>query len=306
MKLDQPWWLLILVPLLFAFVRTRPPAVPFARALTLGLQASLRRRLSSWSVWLRPVAAIALVLALCGPRIGRATYSEVVKGIDIQLLLDVSGSMQLRDLGANRTRLDVVRGVLEEFVKGREGDRVGLLTFALYPRVACPLTRDLAAVQEALRDVRPVLGNSLEDRTAIGVAIAAAAQRLSRSDATSKVVVMLTDGEQIVHDVGLDDAADYAALRGVRLYTIAAGRAQSPWTKKLESIARATGGQAYFARDATALTRIYQEIGALETSTAEERIHTSFADAHFGFVLAAMLLLMGDVVLRRFATKAAP
>lgn len=306
MKFDQPAWLLTLVPLLFAFVRTRSAAVPFARALALGLPGSSRRRLFSWSTWLRPAAVLALALALCGPRIGRATYSEVTKGIDIQLLLDVSGSMQLRDLGSNRTRLDVVRGVLEDFVKGREGDRIGLLTFALYPRVACPLTRDHEAVLESLRDVRPVLGNSQEDRTAIGVAIAAAAQRLTRSDATSKVVVMLTDGEQIVHDVGLDDAADYAAFHGVRLYTIAAGRALGPWTKKLESIARATGGQAYFARDGNALARIYQEIGTLEASTAEERIHTSFADAHLGFVLAAMLLLLGDAVLRRFATRAAP
>lgn len=306
MRFDEPLWLVLLVPLAFAWRRAKLAAIAFPRVLASKLDSTPRVRGDRIAAWLLPAAAALLIVAAAAPRIGRAARSESASGVDIQLLLDVSGSMQLRDLGANRTRLDVVRGVLDDFITLRTGDRLGLMTFALYPRSVCPLTRDHAAVRASLADVRPVLGNSPEDRTAIGVAIAAATRRLAASPAKSKVLVMLTDGEQIVHDVSLDDAADYAAANDVRLYAVAAGRAQGPWTKKLEAIASATGGRAFFARDGAALGRVYGEIDSLERSDSEAESIVVHADVHSVFQLFALLALAVHVVLRGILARSAP
>lgn len=306
MRFDEPLWLLLLAPFFWSWRRASPIAIPFPQVLAARLAATPRLRCERFAGLLGRLAAILAIVALAGPQFGREVKTESSSGIDVQLLLDVSGSMQLRDLGGNRTRLDVVRDVLDDFVAGRPGDRLGLMTFALYPRVACPLTRDHAALREALEKVKPVLGNSPEDRTAIGVAIAAASLRLSESPAKSKVLVMLTDGEQIVHEVGLDDAADFAKAHGVRLYAVAAGRAQGPWTRKLEAMALHTGGRAFFARDGSALERVYREIDALERSETEVERIVLHADVHAGFQLAALLALVLLAGLRAFVTRGTP
>jgi Ca-activated chloride channel homolog len=306
MKFADPWWLLLLLPVALVCWRNRRPALFFPSRIATTVAPSPRRRAARWVASLRPLALGAIVVALAEPRVGRATYSEVQSGIDIQLVLDTSSSMQFRDLGVNRTRLELVREVLESFVAKRPADRIGLVTFALYPRVVSPLTRDQAALRANIDALQPVLGNSPEDRTAIGVAIAAASRGLAESGARTKVMVLLTDGEQIVHDVSLRDATDYLAAKGIRLYAVAAGRALGSWSKQLESIARTTGGRSFFARDAAGLQATYREIDQLERSTEQEQRTTLFGPGQQYALAAALAFLCCELLARAFLTREAP
>ncbi len=306
MKFSTPYFALVLVPLAWLWVKSRARAVPFSFAVGGAIRASLRRRLLPFSRALMPLSLVFLVVASMGPRFGRATRVDVERGIDIELVLDCSSSMLLRDFGAELSRIDVVRPVVRKFVESRPLDRIGLLSFALYPRVACPVTRDHGALLERLDELHAVRPNSEEDSTAIGVALAAAAQQLASSDASSKVIVLLTDGEERVNDVTPASGAEYLATKGIRLYTIAAGRGASGSAEGLDAIAMKTGGKGYVAYDQSSLSQVYRSIDALEKTDAREQRVTSYADAQGAFLLVAVLLVLCDALLRASFPGGAP
>jgi Ca-activated chloride channel family protein len=224
-------------------------------------------------------------------------------GIDILLCLDASSSMTARDLDAARTRLDVARDAAVRFVSGRPRDRVGLLRFARYPDVVCPLTLDHAALLTFLADVRLVASDGPEDATGIGAAVARAAQLFDMGSAASRVLVLLTDGEETVATTEAPDeiatlhAAQLCERLGVRVYTIAAGvgRAQPGGTRtpldtaQVEALAQRTGGRFFAASDAASLADIYAEIDALERAPLDEPRFR--VEERFGALLAAGALL---------------
>jgi len=270
---------------------------------------SLRQRLL-WVPNLLQLLALALiVVSLSRPLLGSVTSDMVSEGVDIVLTVDRSSSMRFDDLEKGKNRLEVVKEVVGDFAERRMTDRAGaadncaLLTFAHYPRLLCPFTLDVSALNGFLEDVGLVEHRD-EDGTAIGVALAKAVAVLRESDAKSKVCVLLTDGENNVHDITPGDAAELAAEEGIRVYTIYAARyvyryhSFKGWvptregldTSELQRIAELTGGRFYHARDRDSLEDIYAEIESLErTERRELRFEETF-DLYLWFLMPAILL----------------
>jgi Ca-activated chloride channel family protein len=235
---------------------------------------------------------------------------QEAEGIDILLCLDVSSSMASNDLDPKRTRLDVAKAAAARFVEGRPDDRIGLIAFARYPDLRCPPTRDHRALAQLIGAVALVPNDGPEDATGIGTAVARAAQALGGSDAKSRVVILLTDGEENVAtpqtpgEIAPLHAAQLCGEIGVRAYVIAAGlgtRAPSgEWleldTAAVERLAARTGGRFFAARDASAVENVYNEIDALErVPFAEPRFR--FEERFGAFLAAALALLLGGRLL---------
>ncbi|HLQ38818.1 MAG TPA: VWA domain-containing protein [Planctomycetota bacterium] len=308
LTLLDPWLLLLalLVPLVFAFRCWRTgPAVRFAPAeFTAGLPHTWRLRLLAIPPALQYLALLLLVLALARP-VHRAPLPPLAAGIDILLCLDTSSSMTSRDLDPQRPRLEVAKAAAAQFIAGRPTDRIGLLTFARYPDVRCPLTLDHRALAELLAEVQVVAGDSPEDATGIGTAVARAAAVLRASTARSKVVILLTDGEENVATAQTPDeiaplhSSQLCLQLGVRVYTIAAGRGNpgpaGVWqpldTGQVQRLAERTGGRFYASHDGNALASVYAEIGRLETVEFAEP--TWLLEERFvPFVLVAIALVL--------------
>lgn len=306
---DPVWLLLLLLPVLLLFLEWRRGALAWIAHPTL---RSFSDTAATGRVWLRralpglKAAGLALlVFALARPISGRTRLPREGEGLDIALLVDVSGSMRSDDMARGLTRIEVVKQVLKRFVEGRQGDRMGIIAFARYPVTVCPFTLDVKTVSAFVDRLEPVSLQG-EDGTAIGVALAQAARRLKKSTAKSRIVVLLTDGANNVDDITPEEASDLAAGLGIRVYTIMAGREEEvdvPWavaearseSKPLIEIARATGGRFYKAEDAATLGEIYQAIGELErsklTGNEEERFQDLFR--HFAGAGLGLLLLAG-------------
>lgn len=252
---------------------------------------------------LEATALLCVVVALARP-VHRELMPLESEGIDILLCLDTSSSMTANDLDRTRTRLLVARDAAVEFIAGRPSDRIGLLTFARYADVRCPPTLDHAALTKILTDLRTVASDGPEDATGIGAAVARAAQVLANGASKSKVVILLTDGEENVAmpgakgEIAPAHAAQLAERLGVRVYAIVAGggSASSPTPTKLdtgpvERLATRTGGALLEAKDAGAVRAVYAKIDALERSSfVEARFVTT--DAFLPFLLAALSLLL--------------
>jgi Ca-activated chloride channel family protein len=281
----------------------RVPALP--RALPRPFASRL-----AWLPTVLQVAALALVaVCLARPLRANALTTTIREGIDIVLAVDRSSSMKYTDLEQQKNRLAVVKEVVADFAarrmgaSGGGGDNVALVTFAQFPQLVCPFTLDADALRGFLLGVEMVQ-HEAEDGTAIGRGLAKAVALLEKSDAKSRVVVLLTDGENNVDDIQPADAADLAAELGVRVYTVLAGRYafqedifgrvyptdRELDSTELEAIASKTGGQFFRARDREALERVYAEIDALERTERREERYTETYDLYYEILAAALAL----------------
>jgi Ca-activated chloride channel family protein len=243
--------------------------------------------------------------------------------VDIELVVDISGSMRALDFeiqGERVDRLAVAKDVLNEFVEGRIGDRIGLIVFSRLPYTQCPLTLDYGAVLSLLE--RAQIG-MIEDGTAIGSAIGSAVMRLRDSDAKSRIVILLTDGRNNAGKVSPDTAANLAKELGIKIYTVGVGkRGPVPYPatdvfgrtvltrallpiddESLTRIAQTTGGRYWRATDTDALRQIYAEIDKLEKTEATVEKYAEYHELFAYFVLPGFGLLVVGSVLRntRFA-----
>jgi Ca-activated chloride channel family protein len=295
-------WFLALAPaawLVLAWRWRRPrAALPTASVTMLGgLPQSLRAR----AVWL-PSALVALGATALAVAMARPVRRELLplreQGVDILLLLDVSSSMGINDMvedGSVR-RVEAARQQALDFARGRRNDRVGLMIYARYAELRCPLTLDERALAAFLQPVDIVQPGSEEDATAIGVALAQAVRFLEESKAPSKVVVLLTDGENNVDEITPQEAGKLAADAGIRVHTIGlghgalvadlfGGRRLLPVDfGAIEEVARLTGGRFFRALDAESLRQVYAEIDRMEKVELEDPRYRT-ADG-FGWLLA--------------------
>ncbi len=309
MILGDPLFLLLLAPLLGLLAlaaRRRRPALDGGSAHVLGALPSSWRTRTAWLPGaLAILAALLLIVALARPLRGREESRVLTEGIDIMLVVDTSSSMLIHGLSQARTSLDDVKAVVGDFVQGRDGDRVGLVTFANYPRTECPLTLDMAGLRQRVDAVQCVRMNSQEDGTAIGVALGQAARKLRDSDAKSRVVVLLTDGNENRYTVDPLQAAALCKDFGIKVYTVAAGPDRSSFalppvdTSLLESIASTTGGRFYRVRDADVLRKVYGEIDQLERTQREDVRYTDYDDLYAWLLVPAAALLLLELLLRR-------
>jgi Ca-activated chloride channel homolog len=279
------------------------------------LTARLPRRTgAAWRLHLpfyaRLVALALAVVALARPQLGYAWEEATTEGIDIQLVLDVSGSMAARDFRPDR--LGVAKRVLREFVAGRPGDRIGLTVFSGAAVTRAPLTFDRRMLDELIAGVATPLA---PDGTAIGVALASAASRLKESVAKARVIVLVTDGANNAGEIDPDSAAALCEGLGLRVYTVGVGRAgtalvpvriRDPLTGRemtrevemevevdealLERIAARTGGRFYRATDDDALARVFAEIDRLERTPLAVKRYVRYREGFQPFAWGALLL----------------
>ncbi len=309
-SLGDPWFL-ALAPLFMLFfllrlrrrghVAGRVPVLPSGRIL------SLRQRISWVPNALNGSALFLVVFALARPLEGDVETSTETEGVDIALVLDRSSSMEADDLEAGRTRLDVVKDVVADFAERRmtdhEGasDNIALFSFARYPQQLCPFTLDVEAVKGFLGEVELVTHRE-EDGTGIGIALAKAVAVLRESEAKSRVVVILTDGENNLPQIPPGEAGDMAAEEGIRVYTVFAGRyVYDPFgrrmrseqlidTTELKRIAQLTDGKFFRARDKEGLEAAYAEIEALEKTPLEAKRFVEHYDLYFNFLILAFIM----------------
>jgi len=309
------------IPLLLWLRRRRGmPALRFAPAPLLepGLPHSWRQRLVPLPRALQVLALLLAVLALARP-VRRDRLPIHTEGIDIFLCLDVSSSMAARDMDPERSRLDLARETAAQFVTARPDDRIGLILFARYPDVLCPLTLDHGAVGRLLAGLQHVEPDGPEDATGIGTAVARAAQVLRASRARSRIVILLTVGEknaataETPEEIGPLVAARLCEETGVRVYTIVAGIGRRDPAGKLvpldtaavRRVATRTGGAFYEARDAGALAAVYEAIDRLERVQLPQprwRIEERFLP----FLAAAVALLVAGRLLEGTLLRVLP
>ncbi|MFP4623485.1 MAG: VWA domain-containing protein [Gemmatimonadota bacterium] len=310
----RPWalLLLLLLPVWHLYRRRTRPSLLFSRAAAVARLSSPATRWIALSPdWLRTLAVAALIVAVAGPRTGVSTTEVEAEGIAIALVVDISTSMLAEDFHP-QNRLAVAKGEVAEFVRGREYDRIGLVAFAGEALTQVPLTIDYAVLFRALEQLQTGL---LEDGTAIGTAIATAANRLRRAPGESRVLILMTDGENNRGEIDPITAARAAAAYDIRIYTIGVGSegvAPIPIARGmfggyqyanlpvhideelLQEIAQITDGQYFRATNEAALDSIYQRIDALERTPVQVRTYTDYTPRHLPFVLLGALLLLGE------------
>ena len=321
MRLLDPWMLalLALAPLIVhgwgarGGASLRYPLVAAVRAAGPGRRARWRWVPPS----LRLLAFALVVVAVARPQIGNSETEVRGEGIDIMLAVDVSSSMLAEDFtvdGRRASRLDAVKAEVRRFLRGRGGDRVGLVLFAARPYLQCPLTLDHGWLLQNLDRARVGM---IEDGTAVGSALASAVSHLEASEAKSKIVVLLTDGESNAGRISPLTAAEAAETLGYRVYTIGAGtRGLAPYPvtdffgnrryqpmqvnideTTLTAIAERTGGRYWRATDSESLVQIYAEIDRLEKSEHESLSYLEYTELYPWLLIPALLLLATEALL---------
>lgn len=326
MEFASPWWLLLLLglPLVARFQR-RPGrrqsgALRYPEVFALPQRPTARSAAARALPWLTIVALALMIVAMARPRRLQETVTVSSEGIDIVLTLDISGSMQAEDFQPTN-RFTVARQVLEDFIASTKGDRLALVVFAAKAFTQSPLTLDYAMVRQLLDQVE--IGMVDETGTAIGMAIATAAARLEKSQAASRIIILLTDGMNNAGAIDPLTAARAAGAIGVKIYTVGVGSeegalipiddpifgrtyARNPdgsyqRTKMdeetLRKIARVSGGKYYRAADPDTLRKIYEEIRQLEKSKFETHQYHRYQEMAGRFLWPALLLLVLQVVL---------
>ncbi len=268
------------------------------------LPSSLRVRLRPLARCLEVAGLLLLIVAVARP-VRRNPLPLTTLGIDIILCLDISSSMAADDLEAGRTRLDIARESALRFIAGRPSDRIGLVTFARWPDLRAPLTLDHDALAATLSAVTLVPRDGPEDATGIGAALALAVRSLRDAGRRSRVVILLTDGEENVAtgaaegEIAPVHAGQLAQDLGARVYTIAAGAGTPDGTggripidtREVRSLSERTGGRFFEVRDPEALDTVYTSIDDLEraeVATPRHRIEERFAP----FLGAGIVLLI--------------
>ena len=254
-------------------------------------------RLRSLPLILRALGIALVIVAFARPRQGLTVTSIPSEGIDAVLAVDVSSSMTAQLANGRSTRLQAAQTVVGDFVKSLNGDRVGLVIFQARALTLSPLTADLQAIQARISALAPGL---LSDGTAIGLGLSEAITLIKDSPARSRVVVVLTDGENNAGSITPEQAARVAQALGVRVYTIGflGTNGSGVDQQGLSKIAEATGARYYNAQTQDDLAKAYDEISNLERSKIGERRFTTFREFAPAIAAAAVALLVADALLR--------
>lgn len=297
--------LLLLVPAFALYLRRRR-----APGISVGSIATVAATPRTWRTRSRPLLTglrllpvALLVLAIARPQRGEAVARTQGNGIDIVLAFDISTSMSL-PFARGETRLSAAKEVLSHFVQARTNDRVGMVVFQGSAVTLAPLTTDYHALQQ---DIDQVDNVHLQDGTAIGVAIGQSATLLRDSTAASRIVILLTDGENNSRQLEPLAAARIAEKLGVRVYTVGVvSRSSNPGVsplnvdeESLRAIANVTHGAYNRAEDPAALQAIYDEIDRLERSRFEDRTFTRFDDIAPYLLAAAAAAIAAEILMRR-------
>ncbi len=336
----QPWLLLLLlaIPLLAYLRGRRGPAAALLFSSTNILRGLGKVSTTRAGKFLRALLFVSLacfIVALARPRLGKSLTQVEASGIDIMLVIDVSGSMLIKDFtvgGDPATRVDAVREVTRKFIEGRPNDRIGLIAFAGKPYVVSPMTLDHDWLLQNLDRLKVGL---VEDGTAIGSGIAAGASRLNDKKSKSHVLVLLTDGENNAGKIPPNTAAEAIKALGLRLFAIGAGingvapvpvfdptngrpvtdvagnvmyRNQRVQFNEagLKEVARIADGQFFRATDTDSLENIYRDIDKMEKSTVSVKKFQQYRDLFPVCLMVGAGLLIAELLLSQTLWKKLP
>ncbi|MFZ1730639.1 MAG: VWA domain-containing protein [Bacteroidota bacterium] len=318
-------WLLLLIPLLSAWhIWKQGRLTASLRHSSLsafaGLPSSWRIRLRYLPFIFRMLALGLLIVAFARPQSSARGEKVYREGIDITIVLDISGSMLAEDFRPNR--LEAAKNVGEDFIRARINDRIGLVIFAGESFTQCPLTTDYSVLIDLLKKVET---GYLQDGTAIGEGIANAVNRMKDSKSKSKVMILLTDGVNNMGSIDPATAADIAQTFGIRIYTIGVGtRGMAPYPFKtaygiqyqpvpveideemLRQVAQITGGECFRATGNKKLKQIYEDIDKLERTKIEVTEFHRYTELFYSYVMAAMALLLCELALSFFVFRKIP
>ena len=281
---------------------------------------SVRHYLRHMVFLLQILAIAAFTVVLARPQSSRNWENVTTEGIDIVIALDISSSMLARDFQPDR--LEAAKNVAMEFISGREYDRMGLVVFAGEAFTQCPLTTDRSVLLNLFKDIQ---SGMIEDGTAIGNGLATGVARLKESEAISRVVILLTDGENNSGEIAPVTAAEIAKTFGIRVYTVGVGSegtapypVQTPYgiqlrdmevkidEETLQEISTITDGRYFRATSNTKLEEIYQEIDALEKSKIEVREFSRKSEEFLPFALAGIAFLVLSLILKNTVFRSIP
>jgi Ca-activated chloride channel family protein len=325
MRLNSPWFLLLLlawVPMVWTYLRRekKRPAMRFSDLSILRkIPQSPVIRLRHIPFALRMIGVGLLVVALARPQRGTSEEEVTTEGVDIMLVLDVSFSMKSLDFQP-KNRLFVAKETIKDFIKKRRNDRIGLVIFAKRAYTKCPLTLDYNILTQF---VDRIDFEDFGDATAIGTAIATAANRIKDSPAKSKVIILLTDGGNNFGDIAPIAAAKASSELGIKIYTIGVGKEGDvpypvefvdPSTGKivgqqvqmvhsdldeqlLVDVAHSTNGTFFRAQNAEKLKEIYATIDKMEKTEIKTKLYTSYSDRFFVWLVAGCLVLFVESIL---------
>ena len=336
----QPWFLLLLlaIPLLAWFRGKSGPAAALTFSSTTALQSLGKSSAARAGKFLRALMLLSLAffaIAMARPQLGKSLTQVEASGIDIMLALDVSASMLTKDFrvgGEQATRVDAIREVTRKFIEGRPNDRIGIIAFAGRPYVVSPMTLDHDWLLKNLERVKIGL---VEDGTAIGSGIAAAANRLNDKRSKSHVIVLLTDGENNTGKIPPNTAAEAIKALKIHFYAIGAGingiaptpvfNAQTgkPITDMfgnilyqnqqvhfnetgLRTVAKIAEGQFYRATDTQSLEEIFKDIDKFEKTTVSVKKYQQYRDLFPACIGAGLSLLIAQLLLSQTIWKKLP
>lgn len=304
----------LLVYLFILSLRRKRPALKFSSVRLLknaGLKRTIKHRIGKIFIL---AGLILLTVAMARPQLAQTETPVQQKGIDIALVLDVSGSMQSVDFEPNR--LEVARRTLEDFVDKRSQDRLSFIVFAGTAYTRVPLTLDHNVIQASLAEVSAESVN--EDGTAIGMAISVGLNRLKKSEAASRILILVTDGDNNAGTINPDTASELAKEMGVKVYTIGVGTDKTIIPVQvfgatryqqsegglnealLQKTAEVTGGQYFRAKDSKALSEIFANINLLEKSEFDQEHFRQYTELAFIFIRIALILLLIGIFLDRY------
>ena len=315
---------IVIIPMIWWYIRSHKKANATLQISSLkafeNIPRSKKDILRHVPFVFRIIAILLLIVAIAGPRSTDSLQNVTTEGIDIMISLDISGRMLAMDLKPNR--IEAAKNVAIDFIKGRPNDRMGLVIFAAESFTQCPLTLDHTVLINLFNDVK--LG-MLEDGTAIGMGLATAVNRIKDSDAKSKVIILLSDGENNRGAIAPLQAGEIARTFGIRVYTVGVGTigtAPMPINtvfgqqtqevevrideEMLQEIADMTGGKYFRATDNRALASIYQEIDKLEKHKIEVQEYTKHKEEFLRFVIFAALFLLGEIVVKNLILRILP
>ncbi len=278
------------------------------------IPVSWRQRLRKNLYILRLLVITLIILGLARPQSGTRKQEITTEGIDIMMALDVSSSMLAEDFKP-KNRIEAAKKVADEFIKGRNNDRIGLVIFAGEAFTQCPLTLDYGVLMDLLNKVQVAPRDW--DGTAIGNGLATAVTRLKDSKAKSKVIILLTDGRNNAGEIDPLTAAQIAQTFNIRIYTIGAGTRGSALypvddpifgrryvnmpveidENLLQRVAAQTGGKYFRATDTEKLRQIYQEINEMEKTKIQVKEFTKYKELYVNYAGAGLLLLLLELLL---------
>lgn len=322
-----PWvlYLLIIVPLMLIwywfFGMKAEPSIRFSSLqIFKSVPPNWKENFRHIPFVLRCLAVGLLIIALARPQSFSSGENIYTEGIDIVMVLDISGSMLAEDFKPNR--LEAAKKVIDNFIQGRTSDRIGLVIFSREAFTQCPVTIDYTVLRNLLNEIK---SGMIEDGTAIGNAIANGVNRLKDSEAKSKVMILVTDGINNAGEVNPISAAQIAKTFDVRIYTIGVGtRGEAPYPFQtpfgikyqmvpveideavLKEIASITNGKYFRATNNRTLSQIYSEIDKMEKSRVEVTSYRHATELFYNWLLAGLALLFVEVGLSRTVFRRLP